>query len=89
MSKNFTHRYMKYNAIAGDLMDVVTEVKLPVSFFTGRYDYTVPFACTQEYFRRINAPAKQLVWFDNSSHFPFLEEPRKFLEELRKVSREK
>ena len=85
---NFTHRHMRYNAIAGDLMDAVTEVKVPVYFFTGRYDYTVPFQCTQEYFRRINAPAKQLVWFDNSAHFPFLEEPQKFREELKKVTRD-
>jgi pimeloyl-ACP methyl ester carboxylesterase len=85
---NFTHRHMRYNAITGDLMDVVTGIKVPVYFFTGRYDYTVPFQCTQEYLRRINAPAKNLVWFDNSAHFPFMEEPRKFLEELKKVTHE-
>jgi pimeloyl-ACP methyl ester carboxylesterase len=85
---NFTHRNMRYNAIAGDLIDAVTELKLPVYFFTGRYDYTVPFECTREYYRRINAPGKKLVWFDNSAHFPFLEEPQKFTEEMNKVARE-
>jgi pimeloyl-ACP methyl ester carboxylesterase len=31
---------------------------------------------------------RTLVWFDNSAHFPFLEEPHKFAEEMRKVARE-
>ena len=84
---NFTRRNMRYNAIEGDVIDVVTELKLPLYLFTGRYDYTVPFECTEELYRRINAPGKKLVWFNNSAHFPFLEEPRKFAEEMRTVVR--
>ena len=37
-SRNFV-----YNSISGELMDVVTQVGIPVYFFTGRYDYTDPF----------------------------------------------
>jgi len=85
---NFTQTHMKYNAISGDLMDAVAELKLPVYFFTGKYDYTDPFACTEEYYRRIQAPRKEMVWFENSAHFPFLEEPQKFAEEIRKVALE-
>jgi pimeloyl-ACP methyl ester carboxylesterase len=84
---NFTARNMKYNAIAGDLMDGVKEVKRPVFFFTGRHDYTDPFECTSEYFRQLRAPMKEMVWFGNSAHFPFLEEPEKFAEEMKKVVR--
>jgi pimeloyl-ACP methyl ester carboxylesterase len=76
---------MKYNAISGALMDAVPEVKLPVYFFAGKYDYTDPFECTEEYFRRIIAPRKKLVWFENSAHFAFLEEPERFAEEMRVV----
>jgi pimeloyl-ACP methyl ester carboxylesterase len=82
---NFTLRNMRYNAISGDLIDVVTDLKLPVYFFTGRHDYTAPFQCTQEYYRRINAPGKKMVWFDASAHFPFFEEPQKFAAEMKKV----
>jgi hypothetical protein len=32
-SRNFV-----YNSISGDLMDVITQVNIPVYFFTGRYD---------------------------------------------------
>lgn len=83
---NFTQKNMKYNAIAGDPMDSVPELKLPVYFFTGKYDYTDPFTCTEEYYRRIQAPRKEIVRFDDSAHFPFLEEPQKFAEEMRKVA---
>jgi pimeloyl-ACP methyl ester carboxylesterase len=84
----FTHKYMKYNAISGDLMDAVPEVKIPVYFFTGRFDYTDPFECTEEYARRLQSPRKEVVWFNESAHFPFLEEPMKFAEEMKRVAHE-
>lgn len=31
------------NSVSGELMDVITRVKVPVYFFTGRHDYTDPF----------------------------------------------
>jgi pimeloyl-ACP methyl ester carboxylesterase len=34
---------------------------------------------------RVEAPRKELVWFENSSHFPFLEEPARFAAEMRRV----
>jgi len=74
-----------YNSIAGELMDVVTGVQVPVYFFTGRYDYTDPFTLTEEYFSRIHAPEKHMVWFEESAHFPFYEEPAAFAREMRGV----
>jgi pimeloyl-ACP methyl ester carboxylesterase len=79
-SKNFV-----YNSISGELMDVVTEVKIPIYFFTGRYDYTDPFTLTEEYLSRINAPEKRMVWFENSAHFPFYEEPGAFAQHMQEV----
>jgi hypothetical protein len=32
----------------------------------------------QEYSQTIKAPQKDLIWFENSGHFPFFEEKRKF-----------
>ena len=85
---SFTHKHMKYNAISEDLVDAVTEVKIPTYFFTGRFDYTDPFECTEEYARRLRAPRKEVVWFNESAHFPFLEEPIKFAEEMKRVMHE-
>jgi pimeloyl-ACP methyl ester carboxylesterase len=78
-------RNLVYNSISGELMDVVTQVDIPVYFFTGRYDYTDPFVLSEQYFSRIDAPEKHLVWFEESAHFPFYEEPAAFAREMRGV----
>jgi CubicO group peptidase (beta-lactamase class C family) len=31
------------------------------------------------------APCKRLVWFEDSAHFPFLEEPERFRDEMLRV----
>jgi len=82
---NFTHRNLKFDAIEGELADAVPRVELPVYFFTGRYDFTDPFQNTVEYESKLVAPRKQIVWFEESAHFPFLEEPDKFAREMSKV----
>jgi pimeloyl-ACP methyl ester carboxylesterase len=78
-------RHFVYNSISGELMDAVTQVKIPVYFFTGRYDYCDPFSLTEEYFSRIDAPEKHMVWFEDSAHFPFFEEPEAFARQMRSV----
>ncbi len=76
---------MIYNSISGELMEAVKEVKIPIYFFTGRYDYCDPFVLTEEYFDKIAAPEKHLVWFENSAHFPFYEEPEVFARQMEAV----
>jgi len=85
---SFTGRNMKYDAIEGDLIDAVQELEVPAFFFTGRHDYTDPFELTEEYASRLHAPRKELVWFEESAHFPFLEEPEKFAREMKRVAME-
>jgi pimeloyl-ACP methyl ester carboxylesterase len=84
----FTHRHLRYDAISGELADAVSRVELPVYFFTGRYDFTDPFENTEEYLTKLQAPRKQIVWFEESAHFPFLEEPEKFAREMYRVRTE-
>jgi pimeloyl-ACP methyl ester carboxylesterase len=74
-----------YNSISGELMDVITRVHIPVYFFTGRYDYCDPYVLTEQYFSMIDAPEKHIVWFENSAHFPFYEEPAAFAQQMRRV----
>ena len=85
---NFTSRNLKYDAITGSLMEAVPSVNVPVYFFTGRYDFTDPAECTERYFNRLKAPNKQMVWFEQSAHFPFFEEPQIFAEEMERVAAE-
>jgi pimeloyl-ACP methyl ester carboxylesterase len=59
------------------------QVDVPVYFMAGRYDYNAPSALTEAYFRRLRAPkGKQLIWFENSAHDIFYDEPEKLTEAI-------
>ena len=75
---SFSSEHMKYNAVAGELIDEIYVLSVPVYFFTGRYDYVTPSELVEEYYQKIQAPDKKLVFFENSAHFPFFEEPEQF-----------
>jgi pimeloyl-ACP methyl ester carboxylesterase len=51
---------------------------MPVFFLLGRRDHWVPADVSQAYFDALRAPSKQLVWFEESMHEPFVDEPDKF-----------
>ena len=82
---SFSSRHMVYNVIDGPLINHVTEVQVPVYFFTGRHDYTTPFELVEEYFRVLKAPRKKMVWFERSAHFPFFSEPELFALALKSI----
>jgi pimeloyl-ACP methyl ester carboxylesterase len=52
--------------------------QVPVFFLLGRYDMNTPAALAEQYFETIDAPQKQLIWFEKSAHNPPFEEPEKF-----------
>lgn len=63
---------------SGDFRKLAPELKVPVYFVTGRHDYNVPFALTEDYCRTVVAPKKSMVWFEKSAHMANFEEPEKF-----------
>jgi pimeloyl-ACP methyl ester carboxylesterase len=63
---------------AGDFRDTAPKLLVPVYLCLGRHDYNVPFALAEDYFQRLQAPRKQLFWFESSAHMPNFEEPEKF-----------
>ncbi len=81
----FAAAHMQYNAISGSLMEAVPQLAVPVAFFLGRHDYTTPTSPALTYLDRLEAPSKSLVWFEQSAHFAFFEEPAKFATEMRRV----
>lgn len=51
-----------------DLFQSVSEMKVPVFLMEGRYDHEVPSEIAARYFAALKAPAKELIWFENSAH---------------------
>ena len=54
----------------------------PVIIFAGRYDYTAPSAPVISWYDRLSAPSKRFVWFENSAHMMYEEEPGRALVHL-------
>lgn len=70
-----------------DFFEEVPEVRVPVYFFTGRYDYQAPFELLERYFKELKAPYKEIVWFENSGHMPNLEEPEVYQKMIIQIER--
>jgi pimeloyl-ACP methyl ester carboxylesterase len=60
-----------------DLAKRVTNLALPVYFFSGVHDYTVNHALAKEYLAQLRAPLKGFYTFEHSAHCPLFEEPQK------------
>lgn len=60
-------------------MSRVDQLKTPLFLFLGRHDYNVSSELAAEWFTRVQAPAKQLVWFEQSAHEVMMEERGKTL----------
>ncbi len=63
-----------------NLMEEITELKVPIYIFHGAYDRQVSYELSKEYLELLKAPKKQFYTFDNSAHSPFMEEPVKFMQ---------
>ena len=87
-NKNFMRAFMYTQYLMrGEMMEVdffkdVLEVKVPVYFFTGRFDYQVPYEVLERYFKVLKAPHKEIVWFEDSAHFITLDEPEVYQDRL-------
>jgi proline iminopeptidase len=64
-----------------DLVKQSPKLDVPIYFFLGRHDRTVTAcaALAERYYETLEAPkGKHLIWFENSGHWPQLEEPEEF-----------
>jgi pimeloyl-ACP methyl ester carboxylesterase len=74
----------------GHLLGPLTEVdfshdtrfELPILLFLGRHDYSVSHNVSARWFATLHAPAKKLVWFEDSAHMVMQEQPGRFLMHL-------
>jgi pimeloyl-ACP methyl ester carboxylesterase len=51
-----------------------------VYFLIGRHDINAPTYLTEEYFKVLKAPQKEIIWFEHSGHNPWVDESEKFME---------
>lgn len=60
----------------------ITDFGTPIIIFAGRHDTTTPPKPVVDWFGKVRAPVKKLIWFENSSHEMLVEEPGRTLVHL-------
>jgi pimeloyl-ACP methyl ester carboxylesterase len=81
-SMNFVRESISNNpsTLEKDILNDIVMLKVPVYFFEGRHD-RIP-ACAPElvieYIKKIKAPKKEIIWFEESAHHPNIDEPDQF-----------
>ena len=73
-----------------NFFESVRQIDVPVYFLVGRHDYNAPFELTAAYYERLRAlQGKYLIWFDDSAHDLFFDQPQAVLAELIKIGVER
>lgn len=78
----FSCRRLGDEIMGVNFLQEIPQLSVPVCFFAGRYDYTTPYVLVEQFFARLSAPSKKLIWFEHSAHMPHMEEPDTFQREL-------
>jgi hypothetical protein len=65
-----------------NLIEAVPRLDVPVVLMLGRRDPWIPTETSVAYYDVLRAPSKELVWFDESGHEPFVDEPSKFVDAM-------
>ena len=82
----FSIKHLWEKVIKDNLFETSKIFKVPIYFIQGKYDYQTSYTVAYEYFDIIEAPKKEFYAFDNSAHFPMMEEREKFVEIVRKIA---
>lgn len=88
MDAPMQYRAEAFNQSAGkclptfDVTDTVSKITAPTLVLAGRHDWLLP---VEEGAKRVHdaIPSSRMVVFEESGHFPFIEEPAAFLDALR------
>lgn len=71
-----------------NLFKMLPRLEVPVFMLQGRHDFAAPTQIAERYYEAFQAPAgKQLIWFEESAHNPWYEEPGKFRETILMIKR--
>lgn len=75
--------YMWPTTVLCDFMTQCTRFEMPYYIFQGVHDNNTPSSLVQDYYDAIEAPDKDLIWFEHSAHGPLGEEPERYKALLR------
>jgi pimeloyl-ACP methyl ester carboxylesterase len=65
-----------------DFRQQATKLEVPVYFLLGRHDINAPTVLAEQYFQLLEAPHKEIVWFEHSGHTPWVSESDRFVQTM-------
>lgn len=63
-----------------DFRKQATKLDVPVYFLIGRHDINAPTEFVEQYIEVLDAPHKEIVWFEHSGHNPWVSEADRFVD---------
>ncbi|MBE0689901.1 MAG: alpha/beta fold hydrolase [Anaerolineae bacterium] len=63
-----------------DFRTQAAQLSVPVYIIKGRWDVNAMNSLVEDYFAILDAPHKELIWFEDSAHTPLWDSPRHFVE---------
>ena len=78
LARTFTTVYPKVYDV--DFRTQATNLDVPVYFIKGRWDMNASNSLLKEYYALLDAPYKELIWFEDSAHTPSWDEPNHFID---------
>lgn len=79
---DFSGQHLWSTVLETEFLSKDTVFDVPIYLLNGRHDYQTPLCLVEEFYNKLAVPKKKLVVFENSAHFPFIEEREKFCKEL-------
>ena len=86
MATIFSTPYLLPDLVASDLSSV-DKIAVPLILIEGCHDRNVNSDIAADWFEKVKAPEKHLIWFEHSGHMPMTEKPDKFLLSLVQYAR--
>lgn len=84
----FSLNHLFHRIIEDNLFESSTHFEIPIHIIQGKHDYQVSYQLAKEYLDSIDAPVKKFYTFEESAHSPNLEEPEKFVEVIRSITKQ-
>jgi len=76
------HNHHPENDTTTPTANTTCQLMVPILLLHGRHDHMCAMELVDDFYNALQAPQKQLVWFDKSGHFPDREESHKFQQTL-------
>ena len=78
LGHKYTLSVMWEDVVRYDYIKEAAKLRVPVFIFQGRLDRNTPSSLVAQYYEVLEAPHKELVWFENSAHNPLNDEKERF-----------